>query len=255
MQIEQLREKIRSLPEIEGGSSFWDDNRKQLRESILNENPSEFKIWPVIQATMFVGEAPYLAEEKREVASAGLWDIPDKYKLDSNDKHQAFHFIQLQKIMRLFKGMSNDWMTWDIVEIGGGYGALARILRLMGFTGNYHIYDFPEFSALQEYYLSNTVGADCTHFHGRLEEARKHFISPPNLLIALYSISEMRATARDEILGAFQPENYLFAFQEKHFKMDNRYYFGMLPFNYPDKTWVLKPAHPEGNHYLFGIGE
>ena len=42
-----------------------------------------------------------------------------------------------------------------IVEFGGGYGSMCRLLHKLGFSGQYFIYDLPEFVALQRYFLKS----------------------------------------------------------------------------------------------------
>ena len=43
----------------------------------------------------------------------------------------------------------------EIVEFGGGYGSFFRLLKNLGYTNKYFIYDLPVMCAIQKFYLKN----------------------------------------------------------------------------------------------------
>ena len=51
----------------------WHQNRIRLRELVATEDPRGFIKWDVIQKSMFVRSAPYIAEELRVLRSSGQW--------------------------------------------------------------------------------------------------------------------------------------------------------------------------------------
>jgi hypothetical protein len=43
-----------------------------------------------------------------------------------------------------------------IVEFGGGYGSMCRLIYQAGYMGSYIIYDFAHLNLIQDYYLKST---------------------------------------------------------------------------------------------------
>jgi len=184
-----VREAVAALPELDG-HDFWSGKRRALRVNIKNEPVSEFLTWPTIIETMFVGEIGYLSPMRAEMTltdsfrwefaiGGGEWGLPT-----TNLTNQAYHLFQWERATgRRVRDMNS------IVEIGGGYGALARICHRLGFRGHYTIYDFPELSALQAYYLARhgLPNVDCrSDFAGGVSA---------DLLVGIFSLVEMpRAT-------------------------------------------------------------
>jgi hypothetical protein len=113
----------------------------------------------------------------------------------------------------------------SIVEFGGGYGTMACIARKLGFTGEYIIYDFPEFSALQDYYLSNVgIEASCV-----TEFPCCHY----DMLIALWSISESPIGVRDEFMSGIDLPALVLATYVAHWDgVNNWRWFSELGENY-----------------------
>jgi hypothetical protein len=247
----QLRKKISLLPAIEG-ETFWNDRRREIRDYIQNGNPFQFMTWPVVQSTMFVGsEAPYLRWERQAIWDFGWGEFDNELEdgLDSNDKHQLYHLMQYLRAKGGLKGLVE---AKTILEIGGGYGSMAKVWRRLGFKGKYYIFDLPEFAALQEFYLSNTVGTENTFWIDL--NTTPPDLGPIDLMIACHSLSEMPIDKRGQIINLWPARDYLFAFNLIHFDMDNSEYFGMLPFQFgPNSRWLLQPANPVGAYYLIGL--
>lgn len=72
------------------------------------------------------------------------------YKTSTNRTHHATH-------LAFYKKMTGDyfWNTKSIIEFGGGYGNMARIIRKMNKNITYIIIDLPELLALQYVYLGS----------------------------------------------------------------------------------------------------
>src|SRR5205085_1427466 len=62
--------------------------------------------------------------------------------------HHTYHIAQFEEATGAAIG---DMRL--IFEFGGGYGSMCRQAHLLGFRGKYVIFDLPEFSALQRYFL------------------------------------------------------------------------------------------------------
>jgi hypothetical protein len=215
------------LPPITGNTA-WDRHRIALRGHFENDNPNRFLRWSTIQATMFVGEAPYIVDEYNELMDVNLvpylWrailkepGIGKPQRLSyaewtsGNLVHQAYHLKQWLDL--------SDHNIHDldcIVEIGGGYGAMALICHRLGFDGTYCIVDLPEFSLLQNYYLDQCGITNVVWTSADVADEIE-----PDLVIALFSVSEMPLSERK----IPKSDNYLFAYQPHWMGIDNMDYF------------------------------
>jgi hypothetical protein len=155
----------------------------------------------------------------------------------------------------------------EIVEFGGGYGCLCRIICRFGFRGRYVICDLPEFSALQRYFL-NAAGVGRGISRNPEEEAGIVLISDPSLFrplpsqtsrhnafIALWSLSETDMDFRRKVVGAFGDfQYYLLAYQDRFGEVDNEQFFAEFTAAKGDYTWTLtRIPHIPGNSYLVGV--
>jgi len=218
MTEDELKAAIEALPSMEPVESahtwaFW---AWDLRQNILKNDPAEFLTWPSIVGTMFVGNAPYINFEF-DCLREGLLDAivepnfgkpvlygETGYRTSGNLIHQAYHLYQWeQKTGRQVKDLRT------IIEIGGGYGAMAMIIiRGLGFKGRYVIFDLPEFSLLQQYYLSNVgIGIGEVELETNIWEG-----IDCDLLIGLYSLNEMPLKTRKTIIDACPAKSYLIAY-------------------------------------------
>jgi hypothetical protein len=266
MTVDELRQAIRALPPLlEHAERFtWLFRRKDLRRMILEANPEEFLTWPVVKESMFVGNAPYIQGMLDDILVGPKW--LDKYYVREDDilsdprygqpelfnDHrllnkasgnlivQRFHIVQWEKSTG-----SNLQDMQSIVEFGGGYGAMALISRRLKFNGRYTIIDLPEFSLLQRFYLSNTIGTDNIEWSEGLSEY--------DLLIAICSLSEINIETRNSFFERVKAKSYLIVFQHQWQGMDNMKYFTQLMNDSPHLEWRMYPNPHYRNHwYLIG---
>lgn len=258
MNLSELRQAIESLPmpRYKGKSNIWLGHRMKLRECILNPTkgdiksyPAWFMYWPTIQATMYIGQAPYIQLELDEVLQ--LYDSnicePGKFfheptewnGLSTNLIHQAYHLVQFETRLGI---RIRELDT--IIEFGGGYGAMALVAFRMGFEGDYYIYDFPEFSILQRYYLSHQPEVGNVYWNEYLKDY--------DLCIAIHSLSEVdNIDARWEFLIRYPAMSYLFAYSRMQNEIDNHAWFGDLQETNMDwLNWQIE--HLPGKFYLVG---
>jgi hypothetical protein len=156
-----------------------------------------------------------------------------------------------------------------IFEFGGGYGSIARLCFRLGFKGTYIIFDLPEFSALQKYFLSaselpvkismvpikaepNTVVL--LSQASQLKEQLGN--TPADMFTATWSLSESPLSLRETIVSLIKNVKYfLIAYQEKfpvYSGTDNIAYFKKLQEEIP-ATWETRPfkLHPK-DYFLIG---
>lgn len=235
MDIKELREIVKALPTLPPTADrfTWLRRRIEVKRHILTQDPSEFLQWSTIHETMFVGSAPYTDYEFERLMSSGeKWQDaiieprfgnPPMYNeiTSGNVIHQAY---MLKLFEDLFENSINDFDS--IIEFGGGYGAMARMVRRLGFSGRYTIYDFPEFSALQAYYLSNVGVSDVTTISD-ISDVIHH-----ELVVALWSMSEAPIEDRDKFLSLSTPSAMYAAYVPHWDGMNNWSWFGDLGLRY-----------------------
>jgi hypothetical protein len=123
----------------------------------------------------------------------------------------------------------------SIVEIGAGYGEMARIIHALGFNGTYYIYDLPEVHQLQRIYLGRSLPVD----------SRVVYLDKPeqipqqcDLLIGCFSLSEMPVSLRNRIMQATYPDSYLVVYQPEFYGINN-------------DTWIGSVAEKMAAYYVF----
>lgn len=220
MTADELREAFSRLPPIEDTGDFWEMRRATIRQHVALKDPRTFLQWSDIEATMFVGDAPYVHEELKTLRKWHGWPhavVEDSFPVkrlpgklwwtSGNLIHQAYHLLTWEAgAGRLIEKQSR------IVEIGGGYGALAKVTRRLGFTGAYVIYDLPEMTLLQRYYLTECgiTDVDCRSV---LPAAPEEY----DLFIGLWSLSEMAERLQDTYLNHLRTKHYLLAVGDNAF--------------------------------------
>ena len=285
--FENLRNEISSLQtltlpsDVETTDREWLRNRIEIRSKLLNEEPFNFLEWEVIKFTMFTQyPAKYLKDElrelKREHDYKDYWKpalieqdlgapIRYPYFLESSGQliHHAYHLLKLKQ----FLSVKPDEIT-NIFEFGGGYGNLAKLSFNLGFEGTYYIYDLPEFSALQRFYLnclnfnelidqqdgqrSFSVLSDIAH----LKEVEELFCqSNENLFIATWSFSESPLDLRKKFIPLIKNCSFiLIAFLKEFKEVNNLEYFKEFCQEFEEFDFNLtKIPNIDGeNFYLFG---
>jgi hypothetical protein len=283
--IEKLRNelyRISSIPDCEKNSvieSEWLDNKKKLRANIINDNPLFFLNWNIIRKTMFVGNSSYILKELASLKESKSWNSRYKRAIDENifgfpERFVGYykssgtlihHLYSIYKFEEKTKKRIDDFNC--IFEFGGGYGSMCRSIFNLGFNGIYIIYDIPEFSALQRYYLTsiginvikktNTgnsgTGVMCISDFASLSTLLKKF-HENSLFIGLWSVSEAPMALRKKLFG-FLPvfSNYLIAYQKSFNNINNILYFKKFKKNIKVITWLeWEIKHLKNNYYLIG---
>ena len=180
MNRQELIDYINSLPPLPyspSNSWTWIDRRIQIREAILNDNLNNIPHWPVIHSSM---STPYTLQYEH----IGIW--------------------------QQYTGLDITTLN-SIVEFGGGYGAMLKCLRKLGFKGNYYGYDFPELLAIQRYYT----------FEDFSQPANGEY----DLLISICAISESSLFDRQVFLDGKRFKHILIRYQATWDGIDNHKYF------------------------------
>jgi len=287
--IKNLRSEVSKLPleETENCSpaeKAWKENSNRLRQKIFYDDPRNFLRWDVITETMSFTNAPFLEIEFNHLERSQGWQKrwknaireisaghPTPFSLcpksSGNLIHQAYHLCKFKEKTRIKIDTFNF-----IFEFGGGYGGMCRTFHNLGFKGKYIIFDLPQFSALQRFYLKSSglpvhanesfgsahSGVICI---SNIDELKTVIESSADnlkcLFIATWSISEAPVGLRESILELIKDfDSYLIAYQNYFYEIDNNKYFNTVKSKLNrDIIWQdIEIKHLPGNSYLFGSG-
>lgn len=251
-------------------TAHWLEGRRRVREAVLADDPAALLTWPVIRDTMLVAgdeHHPYLPAElavlRDDPEWAARWQpacvedavgqpppLPGLPEASGNRLHHAYQFRLLERA-----GGTPVQDCTGVVEFGGGYGAMCAVAHRLGFGGTYTVFDLPEWSALQRWYLAS-VGLPHARVISREDELRAAITDagPGDLFAALWSLSETPLALRERLLpGGEQFGTWLFGYQPSFEGIDNVAWFADFRRRRPDVQWSGgEPEEHSGNRYLVG---
>jgi hypothetical protein len=263
----------RYLQNFERGpeSNQWYQNRRKILEHIINDDINNFINWEVIRNTMFVDKADYIKSEFNELRFApdyvqwskamkettiGCPPRAEFYPSSSGNLiHHAHHIYKFE-----YSAKKDITSFQNILEFGGGYGSMCRLIKQHGYMNNYVIFDLPEVILLQKFFLRSlgyvvwdTIGDFKKHggiyCTSGMEELDSHY----DLFIGTWSISDTSFEFRNKIFYR-TIDNYLLSYQNEFGVLKNHDYF--IPFmkDRPKNTWeTWKIEHLYGEQfYLMG---
>jgi hypothetical protein len=285
--VAELRRRIETLDvppaaNEQPSEGVWRRFIAKFHDAVALEDPRAFLRWPTIAKAMFVSNHPYLSLELASLrlrrdwrrrwrpalreSPAGhpvpFWALPWS---SGNLIHHAYHLAQFEART----GRAAERFP-AVFEFGGGYGSMCRLFYQLGFSGRYVIYDLPQFSALQGYYLGSLdlplVDADRLSGTDRgivrvsdpaaLRRALDWADAGRALFVATWSLSETPATVRDPIMPCVAAcAGVLIAYWVTFGEMDNHEYFSRWAAEHPEFAWTRRPilTLPPDHFYLFGV--
>jgi hypothetical protein len=220
---------------------------KNVIDVLKNKKLINFLRQPFIQKMFFTHNRLFIYNELRELREDkknwNRWKNllnedavgdPIRYflylKSSGNRIRQVYHlkkFIDFADI--------NVKSIKNIIEVGGGYGCMARIFSKINRSCNYLIFDTEEVNYLQYYYLKlNKLNVKFETIKANFNLTKSTFLLKKKLLnnngislfIANWSISEMPIKLREKILKYIFNVNYiLISFQDKFENINNIKYF------------------------------
>ncbi len=288
--IEICRDKIQSLLDLPSSKTQseqeWINNRRVLRNNILKRDPRFFLNWPVIRRTMFVEDQPFVNVEleflrslkdlktrwEPAILDQGVGNAPHSRYYSKTNANTLHHAYTLAKYETTTSSHMEDFDV--IIEFGGGYGNFCKLCHRLGFKGKYFILDLPEFSILQEYYLS-AYGLHVREGIGDAESAQEGIFvvrdlnlevlsliskmatdSRKALFVAMWSLSETSLDFREnfaEKIHLDSMSHFLFAHQDRFNEIDNLTWFANFRGKaQPALKWHMESiSHLSGNAYSF----
>jgi len=263
-----LLDEISHIDKAIHGNIRWQSFVKTFKENIENKNVYSFLNWKIIRDTMFcyphIDELSYLKRHDwkkwgplaREDAFGKPPPFPTLFRSSGNRIHHLYHIAR-------FEEMSNQNINdYDIIlEFGGGYGSMCRLIYNAGFKGTYIIYDFPEFNALQRTYLNETKRSTSVKrifFSDNINDTLKQLKNGSKVLfVGMWSISETDINFRNKFLSQIQTyvDTYFIAYQTNFSNINNEEFFSKLKLTNTDFSWKTLPMLDKiitKNYYLIG---
>ena len=112
-----------------------------------------------------------------------------------------------------------------IVDIGGGFGNMYRIMSNLGYKGRYQIIDLPIMHKLQQKYLKKAC-SDTSNLEQIDLDMEKAIPTGKSMLIATHSVNEMSMDTRKKIEPYYKNYDYIFINHNTFFDgIDNIRYF------------------------------
>jgi len=276
--IAQFKKNIRSSANKNSGGMTWKMFSLLLKIYVQLFDARRFLRWHVVSQPMFLGRAwqecidalmqdsnwkttwqPLIAEDR---FGDPLHDPTIKESSGNRIVH-TYHLLECKRSTEI-----KFEILETIVEFGGGYGNTCLLLRRLGFNGTYIIYDLPEFSSLQKFYLRG-VGEDAVFFdeHRSKEQGQNILVSSSDelarvlvgantsnsLFIATWSVSESPISIREKVLPMVSNFRYfLFGYQAQFDGVDNVAYFRNYTKTHSDVAWSEIFKNMWSGYYLFG---
>ena len=218
---------------------------KEIVNLIIQKKLINFLRNPFIQKMFFINNRLFIKNELREIKNDikgfSQWKKllqednvgdPIRYflypKSSGNRIRQVYH---LKKFCDFSKIKIKE--IKKVLEIGGGYGCMARIFSKLNSKIKYIIFDTFEVNLLQYYYLKlNKLDANIDNIKSKinlsssLKDICKDDQNPQTLFIANWSLSEMPLKLRSRILKfTFKIPHILISFQDNFENINNLKYF------------------------------
>lgn len=234
---------------------LWQDYNKKFKNIFLPEPPFDFLRNKIIMRTMFVdGCGKWLAEELSFLEKMSTFKTlqklleedyvgrpairNSKYLTSHNSIHHLYHLVFFQNKTKV--GIDE---CDSIVEWGGGYGNMAKIVKRINTRVTYIIIDMPLFSCIQWIYLSTVLGKDSVTIitdktsdiiSGKINILPLSFLGNQNIqadmFIATWSLSESSKFAQEYVgsLNFFDSKHLLLAFQKSSPTLPNADHLGYI---------------------------
>ena len=258
MDSRELRERvIMCKTPSSTATGEWAVWSEKIRSRIIFDDPHRFLTWPCIQETMFVTHArdhikkelDYILNLPQAKWRKALHEhmagnpiiVDDQLFTSGNLIHMVYHIAMFESLSGV--GIS----SFDtVLELGGGYGCMRRAMSNLGFKGRYTIFDLPILLALQEFYISSTLGGK-TEF---IDSVAGFIPNGRSLCIGMWSLSEMPLKIRTELERVLPIFDFtFFAYQRGYSGIDNAMYFDGLADRIGHSKTKLHEIH-QGNFYL-----
>lgn len=150
----------------------WGSWAGKIRQAFQYQVPNNFLSEPLISFTMVYKRFKGVKDTQQRLEFAREYVLEEQlkylleedgignpiisnseYKTSSNRTYHTAHLAMYKKISGHY-----FWDTESIIEFGGGYGNMCRVIKKANPSVTYTIIDLPELLALQYIYLASLIG-------------------------------------------------------------------------------------------------
>lgn len=217
--------KARELfPQIPDGERFsWNFRQKDLmRKFIKDGGARNFLQWPIVHETLYTGYTENAAKERELIPSFMLPvskdpAIGNPTGLKSPEGASGTYIRQLLVALLVNSHLAPIRSMDTLFEFGGGYGALAVVLKRLGFAGLHYVYDFPALHLLREWYLGE-VGASTISLTSPQDMT-------VNVFVSVCALDEAPLETRSTVLESVKAKYYLIWMTRNYYGVDNYTWF------------------------------
>jgi len=250
---------------------------KNILYLILKKNLLNFLQKGFIQQMFFIHNRFFIFFELIEMIKDKYWHLWKKiikednignpvkfflYPYSSGNKiHQTYHIKKYKDFSKVNIKKFNN-----ILELGGGYGNMAKSFYKINNKINYTIFDTKEVSLLQLYYLRRSnieakLGRSkkikLINNYNDLKKIFSKNKKKKNLLIANWSISEFPMKLRKQLAFLFKYFDFqIISYQDRFENIDNSKYFKKINrFNLMNNrnSKIIELKNKKNNFYLFSF--
>tara|TARA_Y100000034_G_scaffold127081_1_gene179314 strand:- start:102 stop:995 length:894 start_codon:yes stop_codon:yes gene_type:complete len=263
---------------------WWNECRIHLQRCLDNENYTldEFKSWSIVQYIPIWSTNPSVKDVMFDFLRSNIEPFlgnhdEERWKnvlIHERDFYRDVDDVTNNILLGDIGGVKSEitigvhvlhWVILNqfgidpknldfILEFGGGVGHIPKMVRKLGFRGKYGIFDFPEFSIIQQFY-NNMEIVVINHL-----ELIDLFLNngDSGLFYSTWGFSEAPLELRKRIEQNLSCYKYCFILYQDEFEgIDNVKYFNDFAnrnFNF-DWTSVGLDGYPnnENNTYLIGV--
>lgn len=274
--IDEFRDGCRRLPLASTtghtpNEADWATAMNRIRHLALHADPRAFLRWDVIIERMAVRHSPVTAIELAALRELPDWESRWKPAIRECEAGRPFRYaglpesseplIQTAYALSQLEALAGrpvgEW--GEVIEFGGGFGSLCRLMHQLGHRGRYVIFDLPPFTLLQRYFLRSAgilrdgddriaLTSDFSALEGEVGRLPRDAWS---MFVACWSLSETSLALRSRIRPLVERiGRYAIAYQERYGEMDNVDYFAHHWLAGPRR--VQRIAHRAGDYFLVG---
>jgi hypothetical protein len=274
--IDELRAGCAALPaEPTDGRTpneiDWATAMNRLRQLVQRADPRAFLRWDVIIERMAVRNSPITPIELSALQALPDWESRWRPAIHECEAGRPFRYerfpdsseplIQTAYALSQLEALAGKPVDeWDaVVEFGGGFGSLCRLMHQLGFRGRYVIFDLPPFTLLQRYFLRSAGimrdGDERIVLTSDLATLERQVIALApdawSMFVACWSLSETPLALRAQIQPLVERiGRYAIAYQERYGEVDNVDFFTHHWLSGARRSRRI--AHRDSDHFLVG---
>ncbi len=223
-------------------TTLWEDMLQEFVKE-YEKSPTDFLRQPTISKTVHPNCQALANEYYNEMMKSSFFKESILPGIQDSSIGNPFQFSVLPKCsplsiqhayhLNLIKERLGIFIPKEeishIVEIGGGYGNLCRLVKNFGYEGRYIIVDFPEMLKIQQDYLFQNSIDNVEFLPLNMKQLLPKENTDTSILIATFSVNEMPMETRTSMEPYYTYYDYLFFAHNTFFDgINNIEYFSSL---------------------------